>query len=91
MHDFLLAKQIVDTINKIINEKKIKNIKSISLEIGSIFLAHDGFDKHTEDISLENLKFAILNIVKNSILENTIFDIKKVLGQNWKIINIEIE
>lgn len=91
MHDFLLAKEIVDTVIQIISEKGLKNIKSISLEIGSISLAHDGFDKHTEDISLENLEFGILNIAKNSVLKNAKFNIKKVLGKNWRIVNIEVE
>ncbi|MDO9399533.1 MAG: hypothetical protein Q7T79_02530 [bacterium] len=91
MHDFLLAKEIVDAIIQIVNKKSLKNIKSVSLEIGSISLAHDGFEEHIEDISLENLEFGILNIAKNTILKNAKFNIKKVSGENWQIVNIEAE
>ncbi|MFH1233271.1 MAG: hypothetical protein V1649_01310 [Patescibacteria group bacterium] len=91
MHDFLLAKEIVNAIIKIAGEKKLKKIKSVSLKIGSISLAHDGFEKHIEDINLENLKFGILNIAKRTILKNAKFDIKKTLCQNWRIMNIKTE
>jgi Zn finger protein HypA/HybF involved in hydrogenase expression len=90
MHDFLLAKEIIDEVLEIISEKKLETIKSIDLEIGTISLAHDGFEEHTEDISLENLEFGLENIAKNTILENTKFNIKKVEGASWKIINIKI-
>ncbi|MBU0647269.1 hypothetical protein KKC67_02495 [Patescibacteria group bacterium] len=91
MHDFLLAKEIVDTVIQVVNEKSLKNIKSIFLEIGSVSLAHDGFEEHMEDISLENLEFGILNIAKSSILKDVKFNIKKVSGKNWQIVSIETE
>ncbi len=59
MHDFILAKEIVDKVLKIAEEKKLKNIKSINVEIGNIALAHDGFKEHMEDISLKNLEFGL--------------------------------
>jgi Zn finger protein HypA/HybF involved in hydrogenase expression len=90
MHDFLLAKEIIDELKKIAVEKNIENIKKVDLEIGSISLAHDGFDEHTEDISIENLEFGLKNISKNTPFENTEFEIKKTEGNHWKITNIEV-
>ena len=91
MHDFLLAKEIVDTIIKVANEKGLVNIKAVSLEIGSVSLAHDGHAEHTEDISIENLQFGIENIAKNTILKDAKFEIRKVEGESWKITDIEVE
>ncbi len=54
-------------------------------------MAHDGFDEHVEDISIENLKFGLQSIAKNTILEEADFDIKKTAGKNWKILNIETD
>jgi Zn finger protein HypA/HybF involved in hydrogenase expression len=91
MHDFLLAKEIIDEILKIAKEKKLANIKSVALEIGSIDLSHDNFPKHAEEINLENLKFSLENIAGNTLLKDTEFDIKKVKGSNWAIVDIEVE
>lgn len=91
MHDFLLAKQIIDEVLKVVEEKKLQNIKSVSLEIGSVSLAHDGHPEHTEDISIENLQFGIKSIAKNTILKYAKFDIKKMEGDSWKITDIEVE
>jgi Zn finger protein HypA/HybF involved in hydrogenase expression len=91
LHDFLLAKEIVDEILKISREKKLSKIRKVSLEIGEISMAHDGFDEHVEDISIENLKFGLQSIAKNTILEEADFDIKKTAGKNWKILNIETD
>lgn len=91
MHDFLLAKEIVYTIIKVANEKGLKNIKSVSLEIGSVSLAHDGHPEHTEDISIENLEFGIENLVKNTALEVAKFNIKEAAGESWRITDIEVE
>ncbi len=91
MHDFLLAKEIVDELKKIAVEKNIKNIKKVYLEIGLISLAHDGFDEHIEDISIENLEFGLKNISKNTPFENTEFEIKKTKGNHWKIVSLDGE
>lgn len=91
MHDFLLAKEIIDKTLAIIQERSLKSIKSVSLEIGSISLAHDGHAEHTEDISIENLEFGIENLVKNTALEGAKFNIKKVAGESWRITDIEVE
>lgn len=91
MHDFLLAKQIVDKILDIAKEKDLKNISGVVLEIGSVSLSHDGFPEHIEDISIENLEFGLKNIARNTVLKNADFTIKKVQGEDWKITDIEVE
>ena len=90
MHDFLLAKEIIDELKKIALEKKLENIKSVSLEIGLISLAHDGHSEHVEEISLENLEFGLKSIAKNTLLENAKFNIKKTDGHHWKIVGVEV-
>lgn len=89
MHDFMLAKEIVDDLMKIVKSEKLSQIEYVNLEIGQIALAHDGQEKHTEDISIDNLKFGIKNITKGTILERTKFNIKTVKGENWHITEIE--
>jgi len=90
MHDFLLAKEIVDEVLKTIKGKKIVLVKRVSLEIGQIALAHDGHEEHIEDISIDNLQFGIGAISKGTVLEKAKFDIMKVQGHHWKLTNIEI-
>ena len=90
MHDFLLAKEIIDELKLIAGEKKLSGIKKVCLEVGQIVMAHDGHPEHAEDISIENLEFGIKNIVKNTPFQETIFEIKKVAGDNWKITDIEV-
>ncbi|MFZ2976003.1 MAG: hypothetical protein WA055_05260 [Candidatus Moraniibacteriota bacterium] len=90
MHDFLLAKEIIDELKIIAQEKKLENIHSVNVEIGTIALAHDGFEEHTEDISLENLQFGLESIAKNTEFKGTKFNIKKVAGENWRITDVEV-
>jgi Zn finger protein HypA/HybF involved in hydrogenase expression len=90
MHDFLLAKEIVDEVLNISKEKKVENIKSVDLEIGTIALAHDGFSEHVEDASLENLQFGLESISKDTKLSGVKFNIKKVEGNTWSIVNVEV-
>ncbi len=90
MHDFLLAKEIIDELKIIAQEKKLENICSVNVEIGTIALAHDGFEEHTEDISLENLEFGLESIAKNTEFKDTKFNIKKVSGENWRITDVEV-
>ena len=90
MHDFLLAKEIIDELKVIVQEKKLEKIRSVNVEIGTIALAHDGFEEHTEDISLENLEFGLRSIAKDTEFEGTKFNIQKVAGENWRITDVEI-
>jgi Zn finger protein HypA/HybF involved in hydrogenase expression len=90
MHDFLLAKEIIDELKIITQEKKLEKIKSVNVEIGQIALAHDGFEQHTEDISEENLQFGLQSIAKGTEFSDVKFNIKKVAGENWKITDVEV-
>jgi len=89
MHDFLLAKEIIDETLKIAETRNLPEIKGVDVEIGTIALAHDGMAEHAEEIDVDNLIFGLENIAKNTILKNTLFKIKKVAGDNWKITNIK--
>lgn len=90
MHDFILAKEIVDELGRIAKEKNLAQIKSVELEIGQVSLAHDGHPEHAEDISVENLEFGLKSITKNTPFENVVFKIVKVSGDHWKITGIEV-
>lgn len=89
MHDFMLAKEIVADLMKIVKSEKLSQIERVNLEIGQIALAHDGHAEHVEDISIENLKFGIQSLAKGTILEKTKFNIKKVPGNHWSLTEIE--
>jgi len=90
MHDFLLAKEVIDQIEKIVKKKAInQKIKKVKIELGQVALSHDGFSEHTEDISIENLQFGLKSLAKN-FLKETEFEIEKVSGENWKIVDIEV-
>lgn len=91
MHDFLLAKEIVDEVLAVVKEKGLSKIERVSVEIGQVAMAHDGHEEHTEDISVENLEFGISAIVKNTILEKTVFEIEKVAGEHWRLTSIDGE
>lgn len=91
MHDFLLAKEIVDEVKKIAEEKKLSKVLRVLVEIGAVAMAHDGHDEHVEDVSIENLQFGIENISKGTALENAKLEIKKIDGDHWKISEIEGE
>ena len=91
MHDLLLAKQIIERVLEIAKERNLSDIKSVTLEIGSITLGHNDIPEHTEDISIENLEFGIKNLAKNTALSKAKFNIKKVSGKDWKISEIEVK
>ena len=90
MHDFILAKEIIDELGRIVQEKKLDRIKRVQIEIGQISLAHDGHPEHAEDISEENLRFGLESIAKNTPFKETVFEIKKVAGEHWKITGVEV-
>jgi len=87
----MLAKEIIDEVAKIAEEKNLTGIKKVNLEIGSVAMDHEGFDEHSEDIDLENLRFHLDNLALNKGLKEVIFSIKKISGENWRITEIEVE
>ena len=93
MHDFLLAKEIVDSVLLIAKEKNLERIKTVSLEIGAGSIPHNHqheHDEHLDELDMDNVQFGLASIAKNTILKDTKFEIKKIEGGDWKIINLEI-
>ncbi|KKP68225.1 MAG: hypothetical protein UR66_C0007G0032 [Candidatus Moranbacteria bacterium GW2011_GWE1_35_17] len=88
MHDFILAKEIADKVLEVARENKLEKISQVVLELGSVSLAHDEFEEHTEDISVDNLKFGLEEILKQSGFDNIDFKITKVEGDNWKLVSM---
>lgn len=91
MHDFLLAKEIVSTAAEVAREKGLSKVSEVSLEIGQIALAHDGFDEHVEDVSEENLLFGIEALAKGTLLEGAKFDIRKTADKSWRLVSMRGE
>lgn len=95
MHDFILAKEIIDELLVIAKEKNIKHMKSVSLEIGSGSAprghkhAH-AQDEHLDELNMENVQFGLESVSRNTSLKDVKFKITKIKGNNWKITNIEI-
>ena len=88
MHDFLLAKEIVDTTLVKAKENNIEKVSEIQVEIGTITMAHDGFHEHVEDISVDNLRCGLESISKGTILEGADFKISKIEGDHWKLVSL---
>lgn len=88
MHDFMLAKEIADKAKEVAKENNLEKISQVVLELGTISLAHDGFEEHEEDISVDNLKFGLEEILKQAGFDNIDFKISKVEGENWKLVSI---
>jgi len=91
MHDFILAKQMIDQVLEIAKEKKLEKIIEVDLEVGQIAMAHDGCEEHAHDLTAENIAFNLKAIAKGTILENAEFKIKKIEGDFWKITDIKTE
>jgi len=82
MHDFHLADTILKTVLEYAEKNNFKSIKKIELELGSIL-------EHGEVISLENLIFNFKLLAKNTSAESAELNIKKIEGDEWKLISIE--
>jgi hypothetical protein len=76
MHDLHLANQITKLAKEHAEGKKIK---SVFIELGDII-------EHGENIAPENLKYNI-----NLLLPDAEVKIKRIVGNNWKLKEIETE
>jgi len=85
MHDLMLAKEIIDKLMEVAEDKKAAKIRSASLEIGNI--AHGD---HLENVDLDNLIFLLKSITPKYSLDKAKFNIKKTTGDSWKITDIEV-
>ena len=82
MHDLHLADQILKTVLEYAEKNGFKKIKKIELELGSIL-------EHGEYILPENLVFNFNLLSKSTIAESAELKIKKINGDNWKLVFIE--
>lgn len=97
MHDFLLAKEIVDAALAAAEENKLGSVKSVSLEIGGASVPHNhhhdhdhAHDGHFDELDMENVRFGIESVAKGTVLEKAEFKIKRVDGSSWKITEMEV-
>lgn len=88
MHDFILAKEIADKVKEVAQENKLEKISRVVLELGTVSLAHDGFEEHEEDISIDNLKFGLEEILKQAGFSGIDFQISKIDGESWRLVSI---
>lgn len=67
MHELSIAKNIVEIVEDEVKEKNAKFVSELNLEIGEL-----------SGIIVEALKFALDEVVKNSILDNTLINVNVV-------------
>jgi len=82
MHDFHLADQILKTVLEYVSKNGFKKVSKIEMELGSLL-------EHGEEILPENLIFNFKLLSKNTIAENAELNVKKIKGEEWKLISIE--
>ncbi|MFZ5559444.1 MAG: hydrogenase/urease maturation nickel metallochaperone HypA [Patescibacteria group bacterium] len=82
MHDLYLANEILKTVLEYAEKNGFKKISRVEIELGSIF-------GHGEEITPENLIFNFKLLSKNTLAESAELKIKKITGDNWKLITIE--
>jgi len=82
MHDWYLANEILKTVLEYVSKNGFKKVSKIEIELGSI-------SEHNEEITPENLLYNFKLLSKNTLAENAGLEIKKVKGENWKLISIE--
>ena len=78
MHDFLLAKEIIEKLLEIAKEKKLQKVSVVYLEVGSITMAHNRMPNHAEEINMENLQFGLESLAKSTMLKGARFEIERV-------------
>ena len=83
MHDLYLAKEIFDLIIRYAHRNKFKKVKTVEIEIGRF-----QEEAHPEEVTPENLKFNLEALAKGSIVEHAKINIKKVIGQGYKLVAI---
>ena len=85
MHDLMLAKEIINELLKIAKNKNLISVKSVSLEIGNVV-----HGDHAKNIDLNNFIFLLKSVTPKYSLNEAVFNIKEITGDNWKITQIEI-
>ena len=90
MHDLFAAKDILDIVIKTAQEKKLKKITRLVVELGNKEYEHGGH-KHFEEVSPENLEFNLKLITKNTIAENAEVVIERTADPDIRLKEIEGE
>jgi len=81
MHDFLLAKKIMEVIRKYTKENHLKSVSQINLEIGKI-------REHSEDLKINNLKFNLKLLGKGFLTKKVKIKIKRIKKDSWRLTGI---
>lgn len=81
MHDFHLADQILKTVLEYADKNGFKKVSKIEMELGSLL-------EHGEEILPENLVYNFKLLSKDTLAEDAELDIKKIKGEDWKLISI---
>ncbi len=84
MHDLYAAQDILAAALKTAQQKKLKKISNLVVELGKI-------EDHGDEITEENLKFNIKMLSKNTIAENAQVIIKRKKGQQCVLTALEGE
>ncbi len=82
MHDFYLAQQIFKTVLEYAKKNGFKNVAKIEIELG-------GLVEHGEEILPENLIHNFKLLAEKTIARDAKLEIKKIKGENWKLLDIE--
>jgi len=83
MHDFYLAKDLLEKVLKIADKNKLKKINKVSVELGTM-------EEHGEDITAANLKFNFEMLAKNTHASQAKLEIKKIKKPNfWSLKEVE--
>lgn len=81
MHDLHVADKIFKLIVLNAVTAKIKQVKKIVIELGSVI-------EHGADISLENLDFNLRMLGRGLFPKDIEITINKVPGNDWKLVSI---
>jgi Zn finger protein HypA/HybF involved in hydrogenase expression len=85
MHDFYLAKELLEKVLKVADKNKLKKINKVSVELGTM-------EGHGEDITAANLKFNFKMLAKNTAASGAKLEIKKIKRPNfWGLTEVEGE
>ena len=83
MHDFYLAKEILDTVLKQAKKNNLKTISRVFLDLGK-------FEEHNEKILPKNLRQNFYLLASNTLAKKAKLIIKKIKKPNiWCLEEIE--
>ncbi len=82
VHDLHLAQQILKTVLEYANKNGLKNVSKVEIELGSII-------EHDEVIKPENLTYHFKLLAKKTIAKDAELKVKKIKGDEWKLVSIE--